>query len=642
MKLLRRFTSTLVILVVLGVVLMVNPLKSEVINMPKYIGDEQVVLKPVSVENLIQNKQSKDQTQSMNFVKFDSLGNCYSYFFYMINKAFVLDPISYNLVTVKRGFFDQVRYPGYTGDNTKNNLFLRISEDLGKTWNEPIKIFDSKSAGSRGEGRYPSIHCFQYEGEFSVGYTFPLVLEAQSTWPGNQTGFYNAAYGATHMFADKFSYNGKVYKWDNDSRIISGLDYDNPSSFWILVVSEVTPEVEDWGDMNNIAIRKTIDLGDFESKIPPQWTSKTWRDVDNTGRYNQIVGLKMDKNNKMYMAAYGNFIIGDDRSINRPGVSTSDDFGETWSNFNVIPLSVIDNFAASLGLASPVTAFDWYAKDFLVWDNGDFSYILKILVWDGETYQYTIIAEAYYENGQWGIRKVADYTGSYIVYVDVTDTDGARTNPGYNELQASTTLDGLNAVVKWVDLVDYDPEAGTFSTTDVFIATRSMDTKTWGATKNITNSEEIDRGTVLPDYLPNDLRDIPLLKMYAKVDPNDPEERNKQFYAATDQWLMVGHFDTEVSVEETAKPLGNMEISALYPNPTSYQSIATVNIPESGNISLAIYNVMGKKVMNIFSGSTTKGTQNFKINTNELPVGTYYINLKYQDQSQTKMLNVIR
>lgn len=605
--------------------------------------------KTVSKENWKPVKNIADKSQSVNFQVFDSLANCYSYFYHMTNKAFVLEPTTNTLLTIKRGFYDMANYPNYKGDNTKNNIFLRTSTDNGVTWDAPIKIYDTRLENLN-EGRYPSIFSFIYENSLSLAYTVSRVDEKASKWYGFFTGFWNTEYSPTHLANNRVTSSkfGNL-DWSTDSRMLAGTI--GTSSFYELAVGRLSPATEaDVDNANHIALRKSVDLDDFSAVIPEQWESSKFKTVEAGYRSNSIVDLKFGLDNKMYFCVFGNF---QDPSVNRNrfGVSVSADQGDTWSEFNIMPWAVVNNYLSSKGFPQDSGVFLYDTKGFVALNNGDFSIAARLVAWNNPDESISNFVEIYYNgsNQQWSIRDLAPFTGSYIVYEDVKNDAGTRLNPGDFELQLSRTIDGKYLVAKWVDLIDYDKEAGTFSTTDVFMSTRPVDGTKWSAPTNITSSAEMDRGVMMADLIPNNLLNIPLLKLVSISDENATEEeiRSNQFKAGIEQQLVVGHANIITSInEEEPCDCTLLQIQRIAPNPIELGTDCSLTLfmPSKGYADLTIYDVSGK-VVNELSDLDKEYNEKqnvVTIPTKGLGMGTYYLNIVGVGQNVTKMLNIVK
>lgn len=618
----------------------------------KYISPAgSAVMPTVAVENLKNNKDINRKQGNINFIKFDSLANTYSYGNMMTNKAIKYDAQSGTLVTVKRGFVDNDRYPSYTGDNNKNNLFLRKSTDWGLTWDAPQKVYDVNLT-SKNEARYPSVATFSYEGKLAVAYNASRVIEKQSIWTGHIVGFWNEEYGGINVAHSNAIPNRNTLEWGIDSRILAQTD-DTGERIIQFSVGRVSPIAEeDTFNANHMGWRRVSDLSDesIEMNIPEQWASNKFRTTAAGYRSNELVDLKEDAQGNYYFAVFGGF-ANISNGKNSFGVSKSTDKGTTWTEFNVMPWQVAENFIVSKGHPADSANFYYQNKGFVVFDNGDYSFISKLTAWGtGETISY--ILEFNYSASGWKVYEIAQETTGWITYSDITDANGSRTNPNDNELDVARTIDGNTLIVKWVELIGYEPVFETFETTDVFVSTRKIGTTTWSEKQNITNSTEIDRMTLLPDLIPNDLTNIPLFKMVSvwEAEATEQEQRNQQFYGLIDQWLMVGHFNAFVGVEDEEEPCDckNLEIRKLSPNPINENAIMNLVfwMPKDNKADISIYDANGKLIDDLkeldkeykYSMNTTT----IDLSGKSLATGSYYINIVSGGETATKLFNIVR
>jgi hypothetical protein len=74
-------------------------------------------------------------------------------------------------------------------------------------------------------------------------------------------------------------------------------------------------------------------------------------------------------------------------------------------------------------------------------------------------------------------------------------------------------------------------------------------------------------------------------------------------------------------------------LSQNYPNPFNPSTKINYSIPFDGNISLKIYNPLGKEVAELVNGFTTAGSYSAYFNAADLSSGVYYYELRLTDQS---------
>ena len=79
-----------------------------------------------------------------------------------------------------------------------------------------------------------------------------------------------------------------------------------------------------------------------------------------------------------------------------------------------------------------------------------------------------------------------------------------------------------------------------------------------------------------------------------------------------------------------------------YPNPFNPSTQITVSLPESGNYSLRIYNMLGQEVAVLLSDQVSAGTHTFNFDASNLTSGIYFYNFSGNNYSQTKKMMLLK
>jgi flagellar hook assembly protein FlgD len=84
-----------------------------------------------------------------------------------------------------------------------------------------------------------------------------------------------------------------------------------------------------------------------------------------------------------------------------------------------------------------------------------------------------------------------------------------------------------------------------------------------------------------------------------------------------------------------------------YPNPFNPSTTIKYNIPQSSNVSVKIYNMLGQEVKTLFTGSLTAGVHNSIWNGDnnfgtKVASGTYILMVKYNSQFQVKKMILLK
>lgn len=72
----------------------------------------------------------------------------------------------------------------------------------------------------------------------------------------------------------------------------------------------------------------------------------------------------------------------------------------------------------------------------------------------------------------------------------------------------------------------------------------------------------------------------------------------------------------------------NLMIKGNYPNPFNSSTVIEYYLPQSENIRIDLYNVLGQKTINIYSGSQPSGWQSIYFNADNLVSGTYFYRIQ--------------
>ena len=82
------------------------------------------------------------------------------------------------------------------------------------------------------------------------------------------------------------------------------------------------------------------------------------------------------------------------------------------------------------------------------------------------------------------------------------------------------------------------------------------------------------------------------------------------------------------------------ELQQNYPNPFNPSTQIVISVPESGNYTLEVYNIMGQEVASLLSNPISAGTHTFNFDASNLTSGIYFYNFSGNNFNQTKK-NVI-
>lgn len=643
MKKYYRFFSLFLVAIIVTL-----PLGAKVTDEPMPSKNPQIKM-PVCVgyagnyENLYQKvSKNKIQAGEVAFYKIDSLANSLSY--HTRNATpFVYSP-EYNMIgTVKRGYMNPTE-EGANKNNTKDNLFLRLSDDLGKSWAGPYVLYDQYEY-QNGGARYPSMAFFDYFGEFAVAYTSSLVYEAAGTWNGYITGIYSESIGSANIWTNKCNNEGVNYDWGvSDAAIAASVN--DKSEFAIYAANVVTPVPGSLTNNGNIGYRRTVELDAATTGIPAQWTSDKFYPVDTVAsRPNEIVGLRIRNNGEWYMGVHGNFVVEPEVESPKFGFSVSNNNGNTWSEFTIMPPSVLKDYGASIGIDPDSCGIGYYSKDFTVLDNGDIYFAGYFQEYSSTKTTFDmihqVVAAKYNATTQtWTINKLADVEG---LWVNFLNDDGATVGSSADiEIEISKTQDEQALIAKWIDLngVNWVTDSTyQYSGSDVWMSIFNVADQSWSNPINVTNDDLMIRDTHIPEIIPS-LSEVPVLGLHTIYDESDNYYTAFRQYLRK-QWVLYALVDLSGfnSVENTTE---YSSITSIYPNPASTEATVSISTNTTGNVQVYITDLLGNIVANSFDGILSEGIHNIQINTNALPSGAYYVVIKDINSTRSNLINVVK
>jgi len=83
-------------------------------------------------------------------------------------------------------------------------------------------------------------------------------------------------------------------------------------------------------------------------------------------------------------------------------------------------------------------------------------------------------------------------------------------------------------------------------------------------------------------------------------------------------------------------------LNGNYPNPFNPSTTIEFGVPEAANVSLVVYDIMGREVAVLVSGMLTAGRHDASFDASDLPSGTYIYRLTTPSGSFTKMLTLLK
>jgi hypothetical protein len=99
---------------------------------------------------------------------------------------------------------------------------------------------------------------------------------------------------------------------------------------------------------------------------------------------------------------------------------------------------------------------------------------------------------------------------------------------------------------------------------------------------------------------------------------------------------------TDVSDRNNNVLLKEFRLEQNYPNPFNPTTNISYNLPKEGFVSMKVYNTIGAEVMTLVSGSQKAGAHEVVFNAANLTSGVYFYTLRFDNNSQTKRMILIK
>ncbi|MCP5061990.1 MAG: T9SS type A sorting domain-containing protein [Ignavibacteriae bacterium] len=102
------------------------------------------------------------------------------------------------------------------------------------------------------------------------------------------------------------------------------------------------------------------------------------------------------------------------------------------------------------------------------------------------------------------------------------------------------------------------------------------------------------------------------------------------------------YYSTITDVDNIFISSTNYSLSQNYPNPFNPTTTISYSIPELSNITLKVFDVLGKEIITLVSEQKLKGNYKIEFNASQLPSGTYFYRLQSGNFLETKKLILVK
>jgi len=103
-----------------------------------------------------------------------------------------------------------------------------------------------------------------------------------------------------------------------------------------------------------------------------------------------------------------------------------------------------------------------------------------------------------------------------------------------------------------------------------------------------------------------------------------------------------GQFEYSKTINVDLDSPSKFELSQNYPNPFNPTTTIAFNLPQSGNVKLTVYNIIGEKVAQIINGFKEAGVHTINFDGSGLNSGFYIYKLESNGLVHTKKMLLVK
>ena len=558
---------------------------------------------------------------SSGYVGVDTMTNGYSFAESGITPL-CFDPYSGTVALVHRGWGSTTNPTVTHYAESSGQIWYNISTDFGVTWKRIPGGVNTSNA--RVLARYPNM-TISNPSKGDISKTTAVFAWPELLADGSDFGFLGYA-------ADQPLGNGSpvpfIDEAENDysTTMMAWADDQTPEIFWTTSFSNPIAAVS-----ARLKLYKTTDFATVDTLSPPQWADSVFSGIGNIGigatSFNGVeyVGVIAPFNTTLVPhPPTGGWLV---------GYSKSTDKGATWSSFNIADFRNIQS------LANYDELFDYTKGDDLVSYQGsmgvDKNNHVHILVSVTDTTTDR-------DHGTNSIVDIFETGSGWDGRVVFSGLDTAYSNgPGLGQIGPGLALafDSTHSVMALQFINSVGP--GKFN--DLFFTYKGINDRNWAAPVNLTNSAATINNTSahLAPFLYKSGNTYTAFSAYcygpAPFDPAYDGNTEAVIYAAPYTFTYVA-----TGINDPVAAVNSFSLMQNYPNPFNPGTLINYTIPQKDNVSLKIFDILGREVANLVNESQEAGSHSVTFNASKLASGMYIYTLRTGNNSISKKMILMK
>ena len=109
-----------------------------------------------------------------------------------------------------------------------------------------------------------------------------------------------------------------------------------------------------------------------------------------------------------------------------------------------------------------------------------------------------------------------------------------------------------------------------------------------------------------------------------------------------DNEIVIKQASTTVGIDDENIGPNSFALHQNAPNPSNGSTRISYSLPAESHVNLSLFDISGKKVLDMVNRTEQTGTHYYQLNTSRLKTGVYYYRLETASNSATKKLSVVR